>query len=70
VRASSGAESRSRGYLALERGGASPEGASSPRVRRSPARGDVQPSSEVESCPRGHPALERGGVSLERYRIP
>jgi hypothetical protein len=49
VRASSEAESRSRGCLALERDGVSPEGASSPRARRSLARGGVQPSSEAES---------------------
>jgi hypothetical protein len=42
VRASSEAESRSRGCLALERGGVSLEGVSSPRVR-----------SEMEFRPRG-----------------
>jgi hypothetical protein len=66
VRALSEAESRSRGRPSLEGGGDSPEGASSPRARRSLARGGVQPSSEAESHPRGRPALERGGVSLVR----
>jgi hypothetical protein len=63
VRVSSEAESHSRGCLALERGGASPAGASSPRARRKFSRGGVQPLSEVESRSRGCLALERGGVS-------
>jgi hypothetical protein len=48
MRASSEAETRSRGCLALERGGTSPEGASSPRAKRNLTRGGVQPSSEAE----------------------
>jgi hypothetical protein len=39
---------RLRGSRALERGGNSPDGASSPRVRRKLARGGVKPSSEAE----------------------
>jgi hypothetical protein len=83
VRVSSEAESHSRGCLALERGGASPAGASSPRARRSFARGassprarrrfargGVQPLSEVESRSRGCLALERGGVSPEGASSP
>jgi hypothetical protein len=54
----------------LERGGDPPEGASSPRARRSFARGGVQPSSEEEFRPRGRPALERGGVSVVRHCAP
>jgi hypothetical protein len=45
-------------------------GARSPRARRRPAQGGVQPSSEAESRPRGRPALERGGVSVVRHRAP
>jgi hypothetical protein len=46
----------SRAWDGLERGGDSPEGASSPRARRRFARGGVQPSSEEEiswydACP-------------------
>jgi hypothetical protein len=61
IQPSSEAEIRPRGRPALERGGDSPEGASSPRARRRFARGGVQPSSEAEIRPRGRPALERGG---------
>jgi hypothetical protein len=50
VRASSEAEPYPRGRPALERGGALPEGVSSPRVRRNLTRGGVQPLSEAESC--------------------
>jgi hypothetical protein len=39
VRASCELETRSRGCLALERGGTSPEGATSPRARRNLTRG-------------------------------
>jgi hypothetical protein len=59
---SSEAESHPRGRPALERGGNSPEGASSPRARRNLTRGGDQPSSEAESHPRGRPALERDRV--------
>jgi hypothetical protein len=45
-------EARLRGRLALDRDGASLEGASSPRARRNLTRG-------------GAPALERGGTSPE-----
>jgi hypothetical protein len=41
-----------------------------PRVRRSLARGGIQPSSEAESRPRGRPALERGRVLLVWCCIP
>jgi hypothetical protein len=64
VRASSEAESHTRGRLAVERGGTLPVGAIDPRVRRNLTRGGDQPSSEAEPYPRGRPALERGGVSL------
>jgi hypothetical protein len=37
-----------RGFGSLERGGDSPEGASSPRARRRFARGGVKPLSEAE----------------------
>jgi hypothetical protein len=70
MRASSEAESRSRGSLALERGRVSPEGASSPRARQSLARGGVQPSNEAESHPRGRPSLEQGGALSVWCRIP
>jgi hypothetical protein len=83
VRASSEAETRSRGVWpssevepcsrgrpALERGEASPKGASSPRARWNLTRGGVQPSNEAEPHPMGHPALERGRVSLLRCCAP
>jgi hypothetical protein len=44
-----------RAWGGLERGGDSPDGASSPRARRRFARGGAQPSSEVEIRPRGRP---------------
>jgi hypothetical protein len=56
--ASSKAESRSTGCLALERGGVPPEGAPSPRARRSFISAVLYPSSETEFRPRGRPALE------------
>jgi hypothetical protein len=62
VRASSEADTRSRGGLALERGGASPEGASSPRARRSLVSAVLCPSSETEFCPRGAGADYSGGL--------
>jgi hypothetical protein len=65
VRASSEAETHSRGRPALERGGASPEGVSSPRARRNLTRGGILPSSEAESCYCGVVPLERSGVSPE-----
>jgi hypothetical protein len=52
----------------LERGGVSPEGASSPRARWSFARGGVQPSSEAEFRWYGAGPLERSGVSPEGCR--
>jgi hypothetical protein len=52
VRASSEAKPHPRGRLALERGGASPEGASSPRARRSFVSAVLCPSSEAEFRPR------------------
>jgi hypothetical protein len=61
VRASSEAESRPRGRPALERGGVSPEGASSPRVRRSSIGTVSYPSSEAEFRPRGAGADRSGG---------
>jgi hypothetical protein len=48
---------------ALERGGASPEGASDPRARRSLTRGGVWPSSEAEFRQYGAVSLERSGIS-------
>jgi hypothetical protein len=54
----------------LERGGVPPEGASSPRAKRSPAQGGIQPSSEAEFRPRGRPTLERGRVSPEGASSP
>jgi hypothetical protein len=50
------------GCHALERDGASPEGASGPRARRRLARGGVRPSSEAET-PR------RGALSLNETEI-
>jgi hypothetical protein len=44
--------SRSRGRPAPERGGTSPEGATSPRARRSFTNAAPYPSSEAEFCPR------------------
>jgi hypothetical protein len=70
VMPSSETETCSRGRSTLDQDGASLEGASSPRARRSPARGGDRPSSEAESHPRGRPALERGGVVLVRRRTP
>jgi hypothetical protein len=60
------AESHTRVYVALERGGVPLQGASSPRARRGFARGGVQPSSEAEFC------LRRAGASylLGRWRYP
>jgi hypothetical protein len=54
----------------LKRGGDPPEGAHSPRVRRSLTRVGVQPSSEAEFRLRGRPTLERGGVSPEGASSP
>jgi hypothetical protein len=48
VRASSEAETCSRGRLALERGGTSSEAASSPRARRNFISAVLCPSSEAE----------------------
>jgi hypothetical protein len=59
--ASSEAESRSRGCLALERGGVSPEGAPSPRARRSFISAVLYPSSEMVFRPRGAGADCSGG---------
>jgi hypothetical protein len=49
----------------LERGGDPPEGAHSPRARRSLARGGVQASSEAVFRRYGVVPLERSGVSPE-----
>jgi hypothetical protein len=54
-----------RAHESLERGEVSPEGGSSPRARRSLARGGVQPSSEAEFYQCGAVLLERNGVSPE-----
>jgi hypothetical protein len=62
---SSETETHSRGRSALNRDRTPLEGASSPRARRNPARGGVQPPSEAESRSRGRSAPERGGTSLE-----
>jgi hypothetical protein len=70
VRSSSEIEPRSRGRSALNREGASLEGASSPRARRNLTRGGDQPPSEAGPHPRGRPALERGGVLPVRHRAP
>jgi hypothetical protein len=70
VISSSETETGSRGRSALDRDGASLEGASGPRERRNPARGSVQPSSEAEPHPRGRPVLERGDVVPVRRRTP
>jgi hypothetical protein len=67
---SSETETCSRGCSALERDGASLEGASSPRVRRNPTRGGVRLSIKTEPHPRGRPALERGEVVPMRCRTP
>jgi hypothetical protein len=53
MRVSSEAESRPRGRPALERGGVSSEGASSPRARCSLVSTALCPSSETEFRPRG-----------------
>jgi hypothetical protein len=53
VQLSSEAESRPRGRPSLEGGGVSPEGASSPRARRSFGGTASGPSSKVKICPRG-----------------
>jgi hypothetical protein len=52
VRASSEAEPHPRGRPAIERGGTSPEGATSPRARRRRASVALCPSSEAEFHPR------------------
>jgi hypothetical protein len=70
ARASSEAEPHPSGRPALERGGTSLKGTSSPRARRNITRGGVQPSSEAEPHPRGRPALERGGTSPEGASSP
>jgi hypothetical protein len=59
-----------RACESLERGRVSPEGASSPRARRSFARGGIQPSSEAEFFPRWCLDLEQGGVSSEGASSP
>jgi hypothetical protein len=58
---SSETEIRLRGRSALDRDGASLEGASKPRARRNPTRRGAQPSSEAEPHRGGgrRPALER-----------
>jgi hypothetical protein len=61
VRASSEAESHPRGRPALERGGTSPEGATSPRARRSLVSVALCPSSEAEFRPRVAGANCSGG---------
>jgi hypothetical protein len=70
ARSSSETVPRSRGRSTLDRDGTSLEGASSPRARRSPARGGDRPSSEAEPYPRGRPALERGGALPVRHHAP
>jgi hypothetical protein len=70
VRSSSETEPHSRGRSALDRDGTSLEGASSPRARRSPARGGDRPSSEAEPHPTGRPALKRGGALPVRHCAP
>jgi hypothetical protein len=67
---SSETETCSRGRSALDRDGASLEGASSSRARRSPARGGDRPTNEAELRPKGRPALDRGGVVPVRRRTP
>jgi hypothetical protein len=52
----------------LERGEVPPEGASSPRARRSPTRGGIRPSSEAKFWCYGAGPLELGGVLLEGCR--
>jgi hypothetical protein len=58
-------ETCSRGRSALDRDGASREGASSPRARRNLARGGVRHSSEAKLCRGGAVPLERSGVLPE-----
>jgi hypothetical protein len=65
VMPSSETEARSRGRLALDRDGASLEGASGPRARRNLTRGGVQPPSEAELYRYGAVPLERSGVPPE-----
>jgi hypothetical protein len=75
---SSETEARSRGRLALNRDGASREGASSPQARRSPTRGSSdpqarrnltqggdQPTSEVDLYRDSTVPLERRGALRE-----
>jgi hypothetical protein len=57
-------------HESIERGGDLPEGAHSPRARRSLARGGVPPSSEAELHLRGRPALERGRILPEGASSP
>jgi hypothetical protein len=64
MRASSEAESRPRGHPALERGGVSPEGASSPRARQSSISVVLYPSSERQFRPRGGAEADCYGGSL------
>jgi hypothetical protein len=52
MRSSSEVEPRSRGRLAPERGGTSPEGATNPRAIRRFASVVSCPSSKAEFCPR------------------
>jgi hypothetical protein len=59
MRSLSEAEPRSRGRLAPERGGTSPEGATGPRARQNLARGGDLPPSETETHPRGRPAEDQ-----------
>jgi hypothetical protein len=62
VQPSSEAKPHPRGCPALERGGVSPEGTSSPRARRSLGDMVVYPSSEAEFHPRGAGADRFGGT--------
>jgi hypothetical protein len=62
---SSETEARSRGRLALDRDGASSEGASSPRARRNLTRGGDRPSSEAKLYRYGAVPLKRSGVLPE-----
>jgi hypothetical protein len=65
---SSETETCSRRRSALDRDEVSLEGASSPRVMRTPARGGIRSSSDAEPHPWGRPALKRGEVVPVRCR--
>jgi hypothetical protein len=70
VNPSSETETRSRGRLALDRGGASREEGVQPSSEAESRSRVVRPSSETEPHSRGRPTHERGGFVPGRRHTP